>query len=252
MDRLSLTSSFRSVSTSTGCGWRVRSSSTDKLPRDTDLVAKIYDPLYWDHDQDDADPFLCVDRAYSCETAAYTALSKLQGKTIPRYFGSFSIKMCVDTTNAGTTFRLVRLILIEFIPGRSIEQLSSANLSQSIRQSIMKEVIDAESLIYTHNIWHSDIRPANILVRDDLKARRVTTIDFGKCTIGRHPLPFLHEEYLPNVPISPLLRWSKPRGHFGSWIDWDWLPWLQRVYEPTRASITEYMKSRWLPRGVEL
>lgn len=28
------------------------------------LVAKLYDPLYFDQDQDDADPFLCVNRDY--------------------------------------------------------------------------------------------------------------------------------------------------------------------------------------------
>ncbi|OAX78680.1 hypothetical protein ACJ72_07011 [Emergomyces africanus] len=38
------------------------------------ILAKIYDPLYYDHEQDDADPFLCVDRDYSPETAVYNAL----------------------------------------------------------------------------------------------------------------------------------------------------------------------------------
>ena len=226
---------------------RVQSSSSDILPRDIDLVAKIYDPLYFDHEQDDADPFICVDHAYSRETAAYTTLKRLQGGIIPKYFGSFSIKISADTTH----FRSVRLILIEFIPGRSMKQLSSANLSKPTRQTIMKKAIDAESLVYTHNIWHMDVRPSNILVCGGTEAKRVVIIDFGRCAIGRHPLPFLHQEYLPNVPISPLLRWSKPRGPFESWIDWDWRPWLEHVYGSTRASITKEMESLWLPSEPE-
>ncbi|KAG5289068.1 hypothetical protein I7I48_08301 [Histoplasma ohiense] len=63
---------------------------SDFLPTDLNLVAKIYDPLYFSHIQDDVDHFLCVDRDYSRETATYTALSKsnLPGTVIPRYFGS--------------------------------------------------------------------------------------------------------------------------------------------------------------------
>ncbi|OAX81410.1 hypothetical protein ACJ72_04247 [Emergomyces africanus] len=49
----------------------------DFPPTGFNLLAKIYDPLYFDHVQDDANPFqiLCVDRDYSCEAAAYTVLS---------------------------------------------------------------------------------------------------------------------------------------------------------------------------------
>jgi serine/threonine protein kinase len=154
---------------------RVQSSSSNNLPRDADLVAKIDDPLYFDHEQDEANPFLCVDRDYSHETAAYRALSKLQGAVIPKYFGSFSIQ-----TSAGPTgFRIMRLILFELIPGRSMRQLSPDHLSQPIRQTIMKAAIDAESLINIHNITHMDVRPANILVRGDAQVGRVVIIDFG-------------------------------------------------------------------------
>jgi hypothetical protein len=48
---------------------------THDLPSDTDLLAKFYDPLYFDHEQDKADPFLCVDRAYTHESAVYQKLT---------------------------------------------------------------------------------------------------------------------------------------------------------------------------------
>lgn len=223
---------------------RVQSSSSDDLPRDQDLVAKIYDPLYFDHEQDDADPFLCVDRDYSHETAAYQVLSPLQGGIIPKYYGSFTIEI-----RAGArAFRYVRLILIEFVPAPSMQQLkTSGNLSQEDRQTIMKAVIDAESLIYTHNILHKDIRSANILVCLNSKIRPVVIIDFGRCSIGRHFIPRLHETCLPGVPISPLIRWDNTREEFKKWIDADWESWLERVYGSTRASITEEMLSIWKP-----
>ena len=164
-------------------------SSCDKLPKDIDVVAKIYDPLYFDHDQDDADPFPYLDHDYSHEAAAYKALAELQGGIIPKFFGSFSIRIPVDTT----AFRSVRLILIEFIPGHSIQQLGSANLSQPLRQTIMKEVINAESLIYTNNVLHQDMRPSNVLICGVPELKRIVIIDFGHTVLGRHAIPSLHK-----------------------------------------------------------
>jgi serine/threonine protein kinase len=225
---------------------RVKSSSSGNLPRDTDLVAKIYDPLYFDHDQDDADPFRCIDHDYSHEAAAYEALSSLQGLIIPKYYGSFSIE--IKTPASANSFRTVRLILVEFIPGRSMRELKPKNLARPYRQAIMKAVIDAESLIYTHNVLHKDIRPANVIICDSTQKRDVVIIDFGKCVLGRHDLPQYHKEHLPGVSISPLLRWHKPKGEFRPWIDWNWAAWLDHVYEPTRASITDHMRSLWGPQ----
>jgi serine/threonine protein kinase len=207
-------------------------------------VAKIYDPLYFDHEQDEADPFLPIDHDYSHETAAYKALSTLQGGIIPKYYGSFTTKIRATQT----AFRIVRLILVELIPGKSMRELEPENFERPYHQAIMKAVIDAESLIYKHNVFHRDMRPANILICSGTQVQRVVIIDFGKCTIGRHPMRELHEEHLPGVPISPLLRWHEPRGEFESWIDWDWMAWLNHVYESTRASITDQMKELWLPQ----
>lgn len=76
----------------------VTPTTTHGLQTNQTLVAKFYDPLYFDHEQDGADPFLCVDRDYSRETAAYTALSKLQGTVTPKHYGSYSLEIPVDAT----------------------------------------------------------------------------------------------------------------------------------------------------------
>lgn len=221
-------------------------------PTDSILVAKFYDPLYYDHDQDDADPFLCVDRDYSHETAAYSALTKLQGKLIPKYYGSYSLELIVNKIAK----RFVRLILIELIPGKSMQQLNPADFSQIERQMIIKLVIDTESLIYTHNVLHGDVFPRNILLPNSDKlsrSERIVLVDFALSSIGRSHFPNIPAEenrFLPGIPISPLLRWNEayePQTRFGAWVDWDWQPWLEQHYRWTEASITDEMRSTWLP-----
>ena len=221
-------------------------TSTHDLPSDTGLLAKLYDPLYFDHEQDDADPFLCVDRAYTHESAVYTKIEDFQGSTIPKYYGSFSLSLPVDHKNS----REVRLILIENVPGISMQNLSPSNFTKSERQAIMKAIIDSETALYNREIAHNDTHPRNILVlpQPSDHARKVVLVDFGLAWTSRSPFPEWEERFLPGVPISPLLRWIKPREWFDGWVDWDWEAWVEEHYEHTRGSITEYMQRKWGPK----
>lgn len=58
----------------------------DGLTKDTRLVAKIYDPLYFFDDDSYVNLFLCVDKHFTHEVSAYAALSDLQGSMIPKYY----------------------------------------------------------------------------------------------------------------------------------------------------------------------
>lgn len=177
---------------------QVTSSSSSMLPTDVELVAKIYDSLYFNHD-DDEDPFFCVDNAYSHETAAYRKLSDLQGDILPKYFGSFTIQLPVNQ-NQEKKIRSVRLILLELIPGRTIQQSLKANLLQQDRKEFMKATIDAESLIYKHDVVHMDFRPSNVLVCENgAKKRPAVIIDFGNCQLGRLPSKMSQKILLPGV-----------------------------------------------------
>ena len=220
---------------------------------DVQLIAKFYNPLYFDHKQDDADPFLCTDHDYSHETAVCKALYQLQGTIIPRFYGSYTCELPIPD---GKTSRSVRLILMENVPGICMQKLKPVDFTQSERQNILKAVVDAESLLYTHNVQHRDVHPRNILVlRSDVATLRVVLIDFGKSLIGRVPcraLPGEEQKYRLGVPISPLLRWNQAwwrhrQKVLDEWIDWDWQPWLEYHYGSTRASITADMVSIWLP-----
>ncbi|ODH45038.1 hypothetical protein ACO22_00430 [Paracoccidioides brasiliensis] len=174
---------------------------SDSIPTDKYLVAKLYDPLYFDHEQDDVDPFRYTDLAYSHETAAYRLLYPLEGTVIPKYYGSFTLELPIPNKK---TSRSIRLILIEKVPGISMQRLNPTNHTRSERQNILKAIVDAESMLYAHDILHRDIHPRNVLVLDSAH-RCVVLIDFGYCGIGRTPSNSPAEwkaKYLPGVPIS--------------------------------------------------
>ncbi|OJD12221.1 hypothetical protein AJ78_07146 [Emergomyces pasteurianus Ep9510] len=181
---------------------------SDSIPIDKYLVAKLYDPLYFDHEQDDVDPVRYTDLAYSHETAGYRLLYPLQGIAIPRYYESFTLELTIPNKRAS---RSIRLILIEKVPGVSMQHLNPNNYTRSERYNILKAIVDAESMLYSHDLLHRDIHPRNVLVLDST-LRRVVLIDFGYCGTGRTPSNCPAEwkaKYLPGVPISPLLRWDQ-------------------------------------------
>ena len=214
------------------------------------VVAKIYDPLYFD-DDGYLNPFLCVDMNYTHEVATYTALSDLQGSVIPKYYGSFTLDIPVRPS----TTRCVRLILIEFILGLPMQDASPERFSQLARQQIIKAVVDFETMLYAQDIVHRDLHPRNIMLTntDTHKERRAVFIDFGHVRFGRishYPnYPVAESAFFPKTYISPLLRWHgahRPAFKFGDWVDWDWQPWLEEQYGHTAASITKEMRNLFL------
>lgn len=192
------------------------------------IVAKFFDPLYFDHEQDDV---------------------ALQGAIVPRYYGSYTCELPAPGENG---LRSVRLILMSEVPGAPMHHVRPANYSQLQRQNILGAIIDAESCLYAMNVVHHDVHPRNVLILDgtvtDSRAQ-VVLIDFGNSSIGRAANSASHEKqgkYLPGVPISPLLRWNEAwwdyrQYVFTDWIDWDWQQWLEDRYQYTRSYITEEM-----------
>ncbi|KAL1962567.1 hypothetical protein VTN77DRAFT_9360 [Rasamsonia byssochlamydoides] len=190
-------------------------------------VAKFHDPLYHDHvDENAADPFLYVDRAYTNEVAVYEMLQPLQGTMIPEFYGSFTLELPVPDR---VETRFVRFILIQLVPGVSMRELNPADFSQKTRQAIMKAIIDIESLMFTYNVHHCDTHPRNVMVlpQDPTGSLHMRIIDFGN---SRHRIPYWEpwctgsraEKFLPGVPISPILRWdrsNRPQDEFSAWID---------------------------------
>ncbi|GMG22189.1 unnamed protein product [Aspergillus oryzae] len=207
-------------------------------------VAKFYDPLYVNDDNGFLNPFSCVDKHYTHETAMYMTLSGLAGKQIPQFYGSFSLSIPVGQSNR----RTVRLILIEHIPGPSMLNANPNDYDISSRQLIMKEVIDFDSLVYAKDILLTDLKPRNIILVHDASSRngeqKAVFLDFGGALFGRtrDDVADLRKYLFPGEFISPLLRWADCREDFQPWVDWVWQDWLKEIYGGTEDSITEDMR----------
>lgn len=120
-------------------------STSHMLPqKGTRLVAKVYDPLYFNDDEGYLNPFLCMDKYYTHEANAYMVLRDFQGQWIPNYYGSYSLVLSVDSVRT----RTVRMILVEYIPGITMADCEPGNFCQSARLLIRKSIVDLESRIY--------------------------------------------------------------------------------------------------------
>jgi hypothetical protein len=125
------------------------------------IVAKIFDPLYRDHHQDDIDPFLCADAAYANEVAAYAKLAKLHGGPVPRYYGSYTFYLW-EPSAAAT--RAVRVVRMEHVRGCALRDLDPRHFSQGARQAIIGDIIDAETAVFAAGVYHRDLYPRKVLV----------------------------------------------------------------------------------------
>lgn len=187
--------------------------STIGLPTDIDILAKIYDPLYFNHIQDDMDIFRYTEYCYNKERAAYKHLVALQGSIIPKYYGSFTISLPVD----GEDPRDVRLILLENVPGSPMNKMNPSSFKQAERQEIMKVVADSERAVYTHKVVNTDIHPRNILIPPNPLDRgcRAVIVDFGMSYI----ISSYEKIYpLPGVTrTGPLFHCLDPDDNFREW-----------------------------------
>ncbi|KFY34528.1 hypothetical protein V494_06705 [Pseudogymnoascus sp. VKM F-4513 (FW-928)] len=108
-------------------------NSTVDLPTDVNILAKIYDPLYFNHFNDYLDIFQFTDYCYRRESAAYKHLVDLQGSVIPKYYGSYTISL----PGNGKISRDVRLILTEVVPGPSMSELDPSGIEQAEQSLIL-------------------------------------------------------------------------------------------------------------------
>ena len=244
--------------------------SLPPFPAELNVVAKFYDPLYFDHDQGDGDPFKSLDSGYSFEAEAYSKMSRLQGNAIPKYYGSYTTSFPVPVADGKEQQRRhVRLILIEFIQGKSMQHASPQDYTQKQRQGIVGCIIDAETAIYANDIVLLDLYPRNIIIKQDDKGSALATrptqplsqpqewpvvlLDFEIVHLDRHsPFYIKHfgrQHFMPGTVISPLLRWDEADKYegFEGWIDWDWEVWIGERYGKDKASITDKMKEIWGP-----
>ncbi|KAJ5908656.1 hypothetical protein N7495_001338 [Penicillium taxi] len=234
----------------------VRDATTDTpseiLEPDRIFVAKVYDPLYHADDVDVAgfiSPIKLTDHDYTHECAVYEKLSEYQGKRIPRFYGSFSLDIPFFDK-----IRTVRLILIEYIPGTSMDQANAADFSQHTRQQMIKSIINFESDVFGFkDIKLLDLHRRNILIMKDTQ-HNLVFIDFADCLFNRRPDEprFARLNTFLGQYISPLLRctgksWKafKSDKKEDNWIDWDMDAWVNNQWAHTKDTITPEMVARF-------
>ncbi|RAL09225.1 uncharacterized protein BO97DRAFT_352472 [Aspergillus homomorphus CBS 101889] len=223
------------------------------------VVAKLYDPLYYDHATLRWNPFSYVEADYAREVAAYRHLHEDNlGEYIPQLYGSYSTSI----VHPGVGTRAVRLILVEYIHGTSMYHLAPNDFPEEVHRHIMYQIVKAESQFYAVDVRHGDLYQRNVIIsgeaRHDPNNRpRVTIIDFGRANIGR-AIPrllnwSLEPRLLPGVYVSPILRWHRgitPKPNdFAMWCMWAWNEWLCHEFRDDIPAITPEME-RWVPDDV--
>lgn len=213
-------------------------------PKGTELVAKLYDPLYYDDEVGALDPFVCLDWDYTHEVKAYAILRNLQGHRIPKYYGSYSLTLPVD----GERTRTVRMILIEHIPGLIMEDANPEFFDQTIRHDLMRSIVNLESELHGRNVSIMGLEPRKITLTSPTSDRpQVMFVDLGATFFGQSRTHPAATDLNPIVGgyISPTLRWKeihKRPSLFSDWIDWDWDSWVDAEFAHTVAGITKEMR----------
>jgi len=222
------------------------------------LVAKIYDPLYYPAYENSSyrdDVIMQADFDYSREAAAYNELrGPFEGTIIPKYYDSWTCDITVNTPS-GPRERPVRLILMEFVDGVCMQDLDANEFTEEERSNIMVKAIDAERAIAFRGVHHRDFAPRNILCSgNDLRSTdlRVTIIDFNVSVVTR-----LAYSQTPSdsarLPTSPIKRWQHSPLDFEGWVpskpdkkkEWLWKHWAgSPLYRPVVYEKESYVRGK--------
>lgn len=99
------------------------------LPSQTRLMARVFDPVYFDDAGRRLDLYDCSDLLYSNEVWAYQQLKDLQGTENVRYRGSFSVTMSSRLPDYGNEEeREVRMILLEVPEGSKMADMQACDI----------------------------------------------------------------------------------------------------------------------------
>ncbi|KAJ7159940.1 hypothetical protein C8R43DRAFT_993937 [Mycena crocata] len=116
--------------------WRATTPAINKP-----LVARLYDPLYYDHDE--ANIFKLCCRAVAIENSVYARLQTLQGCKIPNFHGVF-----VAEIPGASKPRQVYVVLLEWIPGTDIQKLMQGEAGTKTCIRHKAAIIDAAARIF--------------------------------------------------------------------------------------------------------
>lgn len=203
------------------------------------LVAKIYDPLYYNW-RDAFDGVADASRDYSREVTAYGVLAGegRNGELTPRYFGAWTF----DTPLLDGSLRQVRMILVDYIPLPNVLSLILSGRVQEIspdaRMQILATVLEHCSRLLFYGVCQNDLAPRNILVDPEWEGDqpRLFIIDFGRARlrdINYFSSSLIVDKERPDFP--------------GTGFAWSWRDFYEWVPEKLRSSKRriEWFQQQW-------
>ena len=128
------------------------------------LVAKIYDPVFFDDDETQwDDPFVLRDLTISCEVEAYRRLGPLQGTEVPRFYGYFAAALPAQHG------RTVYIILLEEVLGRDLRVIVPPDVAENVCAKHKNAIIDAALRLYFDvlacGVNQRDMQSRNVILR---------------------------------------------------------------------------------------
>ncbi|KAJ3566405.1 hypothetical protein NP233_g7029 [Leucocoprinus birnbaumii] len=128
------------------------------------LVAKIYDPVFFDDDETRYDdPFHLRDLCISCEVESYRRLEPLYGTQVPQFYGYFAA-MVPDQDS-----RTVFVLLLEEVPGRDIRTIVPPDDAKKVCPKHKEAIIDAALRLFFDvracGVSQVDMTTRNIILR---------------------------------------------------------------------------------------
>ncbi|CAN6634788.1 hypothetical protein TRVA0_014S02894 [Trichomonascus vanleenenianus] len=211
------------------------------LPLDRQVIVEIYDPYSWD---------ICAtersQNSFLHTIACYRKLQHLQGKFIPRYYGSF-IMMATSGLDLEQESREIPVVLRESIDGYFMDYVSPKQLTLEQRQEIMEKVINAERELDKAGVsLVVSLQPLAFLLVREGESFRVVVWVFAFTSLD----PTASSIFAcPGLLPSALLKWKGEflkRYDFDRFVDWPWALWLYDKYGHELNSIKEYhIKRVW-------
>ncbi|CAN6667862.1 hypothetical protein TRVA0_039S01530 [Trichomonascus vanleenenianus] len=191
--------------TSSQSSLNLPTSMDNGIGSDMRVVAEIFDPLFFLED----DPSIAADFAYSHNNTSYELLKDLQGKIIPRYYGSYTMMVPVDGRSG--QMREIRVILREYIAGTSLSKLNPTVLTREQRQALMEKVVDAELEFDRRGVaMMQALFPCNVILTDDVEIR-IVVWNFAAAVFSSDiELVIGYEEpFIPGKPAQPIAKVAK-------------------------------------------
>lgn len=141
-----------------------RATTTTHTTYPPQLVAKIYDPVFFDDDETQwDDPFFVRDLSVSCEVEAYRRLEPLQGTKVPRFYGYFA------TALPAQHGRTVFIILLEKVPGRDLRAIVPPDVTEMVCANHKDAIIDAALRLFFDivacGVNQQDMQSRNVILR---------------------------------------------------------------------------------------